>query len=246
MSLSQTIFDSIENNIKIYINQLANKYDLNESELYKLWNNKEEFSTAVTKISKSSQQKEDILDPELMKLNKKELTEMCKSKNLPISGTKADLIKRLVSKEDQKQTKLTPINKKSDTAEVVKKLVKNIPAIQINKNSFGNYEHAESRLVFNNTTKRAFGKQNDDGSISELTAEDIDLCHKYKFTYDIPENLNKKLMIDDDEDEELDCEEEVVEEEELEDVEDEDLDDDEDEEEEEEIELEEEEYYEDE
>lgn len=245
MSLSQTIFDAIENNIKLYISDIANKYELDQAELYKLWNNSEDFKP-VTKIVKTKEpQKEDILDPELMKLNKKELSEMCKAKNLPISGTKADLIRRLVSKEVpvQKSTISSNKNEKQKNSEVVKKLVEKIPPIQIKKNSFGNYEHSESKLVFNNTTKRAFGRQNPDGTIAELTMEDIDLCHKYKFTYDMPENLDKKLNInDDEEDEELDDEEEVVEEELDEEVLDEE-DDDDDLDEEEEIELDEDEYY---
>ena len=72
-------------------------------------------------------------------------------------------------------------------------------------------------MVFNNSTKRAYGKQNDDGSVSDLTPDDIDLCHKYKFAYDIPENLDKKDVLEDDDDDELD-DEEVVEEEELDDA----------------------------
>ena len=240
MSLSQTIFDTIENNIKIYISEVANKYGLDQNELYHLWNNSDDFKP-VTKIVKKESLKDDILDPELMKLNKKELSEMCKAKNLPISGTKADLIKRLLSKEIPKNT----INEKTKNSEIVKKLVEKIPTIQIKKNSFGNYEHNESKLLFNNTTKRAFGKQNPDGTIATLTTEDIDLCHKYKFTYDIPENLDTKLNINDEEDEELedDCEEVIEElEEELQDDDDDDEEDDEAE----EVELDEDEYYDDE
>jgi hypothetical protein len=97
MSLSKTIFDTIENNIQIYISHVASKYNLDESELYKLWNNSDEFNTKKSVVSKTNS--EDILDPELMKLNKKELSDICKSKNLPVSGTKADLIKRIVGNE---------------------------------------------------------------------------------------------------------------------------------------------------
>jgi len=238
MSISKTIFDAIENNIKLYISEIANKYELNENELYQLWNNNEEFKP----VAKKESIKEDNLDPELMKLSKKELSEMCKAKNLPISGTKADLVKRLISKEIPKKSVNSIKNEKVKSSEVIKKLVEKIPPIQIKKNSFGNYEHSDSKLVFNNSTKRAFGTQNPDGTISELTPEDIDLCHKYKFTYDIPENLDKKLNINDEEDEELDDDEEVVEEEVDEELEEDDDDDDV----EEEIELDEDEYYDDE
>ena len=237
MSLSKTIFDTIENNIQLYISQVASKFNLDENELYKLWNNSGEFTAKKASISKTSN--EDILDPELMKLNKKELSDLCKAKNLPVSGTKADLIKRIVGAETNK-TKSTTSKTTSKQPEVIRKLVEKIPTIQIRRNNFGNLEHSETHLLFNNVTKRAYGRQNEDGSISELTPEDIDLCHKYKFGYDIPENLDKKDDIDDEDDEELDDEEEIIEEDE--ELEDELEDDDEDVEEEEELE----EYYDDE
>ena len=242
MSLSKTIFDTIENNIQLYISQVASKFNLDESELYKLWNNAGEFTVKKSSVSVSKTTSEDILDPELMKLNKKELSDLCKAKNLPVSGTKADLIKRIVGNENNKG-KSTSSKTTTKQPEVIKKLVEKIPTIQIRRNNFGNFEHAESRLLFNNTTKRAYGRQNDDGSVSELTPEDIDLCHKYKFAYDVPENLDKKDDNDDEDDEELDDEEVVEEDEELEEEELEDLDDDDEEEIEDEEELEE--YYDD-
>jgi hypothetical protein len=182
-----------------------------------------------------------------MKLNKKELQEICKSKNLPVSGTKNDIIIRIMGNIKPKtQPTISSNNKKtSSPPSVIKKLVEKIPTIQIRKNNFGNFEHSETKIIFNNVTKRAYGKQNDDGTVSELSHEDIDICHKYKFAYDIPENLDKKGNIDDDNDEELDNneeddDEELIDEEELEAIDDEDIDD------EEEVEEEvEEEYYED-
>lgn len=229
MSLSKTIFDTIENNIQLYISLIASNYKLDENELYKLWNNNGEFTVKKTKIVS-----EDILDPELMKLNKKELSDLCKAKNLPISGTKADLIKRIIGNENNKG-KITTSKTTSKQPEIIKKLVEKIPTIQIRRNNFGNFEHDETRLLFNNNTKRAYGKQNDDGSVSELTPYDIDLCHKYKFAYDVPENLDKKDD-DDEDDEELDDEEVIEEDEELDELDGDDDDDEEDIEDEEELE----------
>ena len=246
MSLSKTIFDTIENNIQLYISQVASVYKLDENELYKLWNNSAELTTKKSVVSKTSS--DDILDPVLLKLNKKELSDICKAKNLPVSGTKADLIKRIVGNETNKGKNLN-LNSNSKTGtkqpEVIKKLMEKKPTIQIKINDFGNFEHSETHLLFNKNTKRAYGIQNDDGSISELTPNDIDLCHKFKFTYDIPENLDKKDD-DDEDDEELDDEEVIEEEEEEEEEEEleEELEDDDDEEIEDEEELEE--YYDDE
>ena len=187
MSLSKTIFDTIENTIKLYISQVASKHNLNENELYKLWNENADYN----KVQPNNESKvESILDPELMKLTKKELSEMCKAKKLPVSGTKTDLIKRIL--ETSSETKLrtsasvstSKSSNKNTQSDIIKKLVDKVPVIHIKRNSHGNYEHADTKFVINNTTKKVYGKQNEDGSVSELTKVDIDLCHKYKFTYD--------------------------------------------------------------
>jgi hypothetical protein len=99
--------------------------------------------------------------------------------------------------------------------------------IAIRKNKYGNFEHMQTRLVFN-TDKMVYGKQTDEPSILPLTAEDIEVCKRYKFNYKLPENLNVNkslddIKIDDMEEEELDEEdiEEDIEEEEEEVVDDE-------------------------
>ena len=72
----------------------------------------------------------------------------------------------------------------------MKKLVEKIPVIQIKKNKFGNFEHSDTSLLYDNKSEKIYGKQNPDGSIAKLTKDDIDLCNKYKFSYVIPENLD--------------------------------------------------------
>jgi hypothetical protein len=243
MSLSKTIFDNIDNTIKLYISQVASQYKINENDLYKLWSG----SGEVREVAIVSQKKTEVIDevdPELMKLGKKELIEMCKTKNLTVGGSKIDLVKRITGAENKKSTNSqnvtnTKSSLKSSQPEIIKKIVEKIPTIQIKRNSHGNFEHTDSGLVINNISKKAYGRQNKDGSIAELTPSDIDLCHKYKFAYDIPENLNKKTNIDDDEEEddeleeveEVDDEEEAELEDEIEDEDDEEELDDEDEEE---------------
>ena len=218
MSLSDQIIDNITNMVKIYISRISTKYSLNEDELFQIWDNK----NVTHKPTTSS---DSILDPELMKLNKKELAEICRSKNVPVSGTKMDLIKRILNTENKSvQSKKNDKNSSSSQPEIIKKLLDKIPVIEIKRNSHGNYEHANTRFVINNSTKKVFGKQNDDGTISELTKDDIDQCHKYKFAYDIPENLDKKIDIEENENEEDDELDEELEEELLEELDD-DLDD---------------------
>jgi hypothetical protein len=40
------------------------------------------------------------------------------------------------------------------------------------------------------------GKQQDDGSVADLTDEDIEKCKKFKFVYDIPSNLDTNTGLD--------------------------------------------------
>lgn len=213
MSLSQTILNNVDNTIRSYILNVSKKYNINENELMNLWYGGGNTTVAAT-VTKSSTEKN-----ELSKLTKSEIMEMCKAKNIKVSGTKNDLIDRLMEYNNKTPAQI-PINKK---------LIEKIPKIEIKKNAHGNYEHLESSLVINNKTQKVYGKQNKDGTVSDLTPEDIDLCNKYKFSYEIPANLEKKINIldvkideldeddieyeDDDIDEEIEDEEEEVEEE---------------------------------
>ena len=80
--------------------------------------------------------------------------------------------------------------------------------IPIRRNQFNNHEHPETCLVFCVKTKKVIGKQQDDGSVSQLTTDDIENCHKFKFEYFVPENLDNKTKLDDEKVEELEEEEE--------------------------------------
>lgn len=247
MSLPKTIFDNIDNTIKLYISQVASQYKINENDLYKMWNSNGEIEKNYNVIQNKTEVIDEV-DPELMKLGKKELIELCKTKKLTVGGSKIDLVKRIMGVENKNNTSRTSVMSgasvtntksltKSSHPEIIKKIVEKIPTIQIKRNSHGNFEHTDSGLVINNISKKAYGRQNKDGTIAELTPGDIDLCHKYKFAYDIPENLNKKTNIDDDDEEddeleEVDDEAEAELEDEIEDEDDEEeLDDDDDEEE---------------
>jgi hypothetical protein len=99
---------------------------------------------------------------------------------------------------------------------------KNKPKIVMNKH--GNFEHFETHLVFKNDPSRAcYGKQNEDGSIHQLTKEDIELCKKYKFPYIPIENLQSNKHNNDEINEDIDDEDDIPIED---DIDDEDVDDD--------------------
>ena len=200
MSFKDTIISGINSTMNNYISIISKKYNIKENELYEIWNGNN--STHIQTSSSSQNQ-------ELEKLSKNELIEICKNKKLKISGSKNDLISRIISLETQ--------NKQPETQQtIIKKLAEKIQKLEIKKNEFGNYEHKETSFVFDSKTQKVYGKQNEDGTISELSSEDINLCNKHKFSYLIPNNLDKKINILDVKVDELDDDADAVDLEDLE------------------------------
>ena len=91
---------------------------------------------------------------------------------------------------------------------IVSRLKANVPTVAIRKNSWGNHEDPQTHLVFSKESKKVIGKQNPDGTIAELDKEDINICHKNKYEYVIPENLDKEITLQDVKIDELEEEEE--------------------------------------
>lgn len=244
MSYFENISSLIDNEVSCLLKNVSIKYNLNEEDVIEMW--KTQKSSSEKKTTPSTASTGLVVDNQLMKLGRNELVEMCKGKGLKVGGTKNDLVSRIQQYENNKTTNIFKTeNEKSQVKSngpasnvVISKLVEKIPVIEIKKNKFGNYEHFDSSLVFDNKTQKIYGKQSSDGTISKLTKEDIDTCNKYKFSYVLPDNL------DEDDDEEIEYEEVVeVDDEKVADEEEEEEDDeeqDEEEEEEEEIELDEE------
>ena len=215
MSFSTIIQNAVDDIISKYIDKISSKYNLDKSELNKMWNNIDVIAPQESKPCDDDKKK--IVNA-LTRLTKPELVELCKTKGLKTSGTKTQLIE-LLSNEEAKKLVVK-------TEKVTTKLVAKIPSISIKRNQFQNFEHEETSFVFDNKDKKVYGKQNPDGSIAPLTKEDINLCNKYKFSYIIPDNLDTKNNKVDQELEELDDienddDEEEEEDEELEEVEEE-------------------------
>jgi len=142
-----------------------------------LWNIKKNSN-----LKPDKQATRNISDEKLEKLSKQELVEICENLNINSKGTKKVLIASI---------------KKSKTNK--NKLIKNKSGNEINisKNKFGNYEHNNTKFIFNKNDKIVIGKQLESGEIAELTISDINLCNKYKFEYNLPDNLNTENSDDD-------------------------------------------------
>jgi len=227
MSLSQSVSKTLDNAIHKFIENIANKYSLDSKELLHDW----EYGVGNTERVCSPDKE---LDPiYLLKCLKPELIALCKARGVRSTGTKTELITALQSNklvENKKSSSSPQQTSKATTIvlpDVLKKLKTNIPTIAIRKNQFGNHEDPNTSFVFDRKTKKVIGKQNEDGTIQDLSKEDINICNKNKYEYVLPFNLDKQSKLDDEKVEELDDEEEldednVLEEELFEDVDEED------------------------
>jgi len=208
MSLDQAVIKVVNDIIQLYISRVSEKFELDQNELLSLWS----VNTAPPSVNSENAQ--------LEKLGKPELVELCKAKGIRHTGTKLVLIARLSGEEE----KVSVASKKKvvvSSAPVIKKLVAKIPNVPIRRNQFGNYEHAETAFIVDRNTQKVTGKQTENGDIEPLTSEDINICNKYKFSYELPENLDRKTRFEDVQVEELDEEDEEFEEEEFEEEEEE-------------------------
>lgn len=176
MSFSESLSTSIDKTVVTYIEKISALYSLNKDDLVAIW--KGGNGGGGGGLDKE-------IPKELLALNRNELVELCKSKNLKYGGTKNDLIQRLVGVEKQQTIKTEP-----QPQLPTPKLISKPEPTAIHRNKFGNFEHNETGFVFNQVTTAVYGKQNADGSISSLTVDDINLCNKYKFTYNIPSKLS--------------------------------------------------------
>jgi hypothetical protein len=233
MSFSDTIAKAVNKTVDSFIEKVAATYSIDIAELRVMW------SGGEVAVAKPSRKKEEVQVPadkkektdngELGGLGKPELVAQCKTRGLKTTGTKAELIARLSGEEVEKKSnsaekppkaKATSKSAKPPAPAIVKTVQLKIEPITLSKNSFGNNEHKPTGLVFNKETKKVFGKQNPDGSVTPLTDDDIETCNKYKFQFMIPENLNTKKTstamvvegIPDEDEEELgeELEEEIV------------------------------------
>lgn len=184
MSFSKSINNSIEENIMKFISEVSTRHNIDPNDLLSIWTGDTE-----TKFNKPKQ------SSELDNLKVSELKTLCKNKGLKLSGTKQELIERLEQADELKKEKV--VNEQIPTKPVIKKIIPVTQAVAIKRNQWGNHEHPDTSLIFDKNSKKVIGKQNDNGSIDNLTEDDIDLCNKYKFEYIIPENLDKTTGLKD-------------------------------------------------
>lgn len=211
--LEKKISDLLESAINNYCKEIATQYNLNFQELLNIWHGS----------SPNQKEIETLFNPtpeQLVTYNKAQLVALCKDRNLKVSGKKSDLINRLAGngneeKKSVSKKKKTPNSEQSD---VIKKLNEKREPIQIIRNDFGKYEHLDTKLVFDRESQLVIGVQKADGTVGSLTESDIENCNKFKFNYELPENLNvgsslKNIRVEEIDDDEEELDEEDIEEE---------------------------------
>jgi len=95
-----------------------------------------------------------------------QLKEMCREKQLAHTGTKSELIARLIRHENP------PVAPPHAVCKFI-----------LDENT-GDFVHAETRLVMNQSTNQVIGHQSDLGVVEPLNAEDIDNCKHYGLEWD--------------------------------------------------------------
>jgi hypothetical protein len=89
---------------------------------------------------------------------------------------KYDLVKRLIAASENT---------------VIQSIIHRRPTIVIEENDFHHYVHRETLLVFDPTSQMVIGSKHEfhDENIHPLTYHDIQNCLKFKFRYQLPDNL---------------------------------------------------------
>jgi hypothetical protein len=207
MSHSSAVTKAIEKVVFEYIQTLSSKFNLDKDELQELWSGsvekpKRKRSPPTKKVETTEKviKEGPYEEPELIlngSITVSVLTGLCKKHNLSTKGKKSELINRLLNKDENEPLPEPDITEKKTKkvgtvlkSEVIKQLQRNIPTITLKRNKHGNICHEESSLIFDADTRVVIGKQNPDGTKSQLTGDDIETCHKYGFEYELPENLD--------------------------------------------------------
>jgi hypothetical protein len=206
MSLQTEINQLIGKYIGQYIDQIVSKYSIDKDELSNMWANLSTVDSDKTITTAPVQTTPPvsttavesslpaITTTSIMNANLAELKAMCKARKLMCGGKKQDLIDRLTpllnnSSESSAHNSPPPPAPKKKKRSPNRMPQIPISSIQIKKNEHNNYEHPETKLIFDKESKQVIGRQQDDGTISTLTEEDIQLCDQFKFSYTVPEKI---------------------------------------------------------
>ena len=209
---------------------IAEKHKLDAEELIKLWD-ENEISSKISKIPapvvaavaavrasppSSSPPVETALETALMAMSKLELREKCASMSLGVSGSKKELVAKILGKQETesksepksepKSKSTKPSKSRSEKKQTKKDGTSNkvLESIKVDEtfiflpNKHGNFEDASTGFVIDPSSSKVIGRQKANGTVSPLTKEDVQECIRLKLPFDLP------LSLDDENEEEGD------------------------------------------
>ena len=166
---------SVDNLIRNFISDVSSKFNISKDDLNNMWNKKDNKDTKI--INKEDIGKVDDDMEKYKNMKKNDLVKICNELKISKSGKKEELINRIIKKQNRKDN-------------IIDKLNLSLNSIVIKKNEYNNYVHIPTSFVFNKDTKCVIGKEVEEGQIVQLNKNDINICNKYKFKYNIPDDLN--------------------------------------------------------
>lgn len=135
--------------------------------------------------------------------------------------------KHLSQEEEKKVVEKKPVVKAKKEEVILSKqelkeqIEKRTQEVEVRKNKYGNWEHYGSGIVLDKQTRKAYGRQLDDGTVSPLSEEDIEICKYVGFKYILPDNIKSRDDREDSQEEEdeedLDIDDEEIDDEEIDD-----------------------------
>ena len=197
---------SVDNLIRNFISDVSSKFNISKEDLNNMWDKKDNKDNKI--VNKEGEDVREVDDMEKYKnMKKNDLVKICNELKISKSGKKEELINRIIKKQNRKDN-------------IIDKLNLSLNSIVIKKNEYNNYVHIPTSFVFNKDTKCVIGKEIEEGQIVQLNKNDINICNKYKFKYNIPDDLNNDGneseddiddILEEDSDGEVEDDEEVVE-----------------------------------
>jgi len=176
---------------------VVERYGIPFDELWELYSKEKSKNLQNIEPQEIETKEIEVSTTDILSMKVAELKALCKTRGLKVSGKKNDLLERLLGRKvDDKEVKspVRPKKKSKSFTAKEKDVVKKVkpPSLKISKNSNGDYMHNDSKLVFNQETKKVFAKYIEGEGNQPLTKEDIELCNKFRFAYEMPDNLNVK------------------------------------------------------
>jgi hypothetical protein len=207
--LLKSIQDSFSQVQGAFLQKVATKYSLKVEELVEMWNSSEEVKVSVPPtptptplvVKKSTPRKTNGPQCSYIFFKGKNMKKQCTSK----CSEGLTTCKKHVPKE-----KKPAVDKKTkkEKAPVIK-AVEEKGQLKLVKNTFGNYEIPNTKLLIDQTNQKVYGKQMDDGKVAKLTMDDTEECKKLGVGYNQesvvvpPSEVKKEEEDEEEEDDEV-------------------------------------------